>query len=667
MRKIGIYCIITTFILIFTQAGLAQEGGGSEHETLNLGQIVVTPTKQARSIYEVPANVNIITAEDIEESNAKDLTDLLATTESAMVYDASGVGTQGRVNMRGFWGGMSTHNLVLVDGISVNSGNDKLVDWNTIPLETIERIEVVKGPASALYGDSAFAGVINIITKEGTVTPQAKVESSCGSFKTQDHNIATSGTAGIMEYFININQKSTDGFREHADYDGFHLSKKLKFLFDPTFDAKLSLGYHKSLRGCLNWALTEAQIAENRDQARPGTENDKGENTKSNFSIVLHKDIREKQNLEVKFFARDEEEHSFGTTSGGSTREYVEDEETFGLSFQYETNAEIFKLNNSLFFGVDVERNDFRYKQYNAANQIRTTFRYNQLAVRKKKGFYVQDEIKVSKPLSLILGIRYDESDYDFIDHEDNSRSKTRSLSAVSPKFGAVYAYKENSSIYATAAEAFRSPTLAQMFTYSSSNPDLNPEESDNYEIGLHHQFSDYLRGNLSIYRIEIDNEIWYDSASTEYKNYGETLHEGIESSLNFELSKTWSGFANYAYTTTEIESGTYRSKYLANVPKHMGNFGLKAKTGHGLGANLWFNWVGRSYLDSANSEQLDAHATADSKIFYEGENYSLFLAIDNLLDKDYCIYGSKSSPTATAKYSPAPGRNWTLGFSRRF
>lgn len=667
LKPAATWFLIGVFVLILPQLCWSEEVKQKSYKALDLGQIVVTPTKTARSIYEVPSSVSIITAEDIEESDARDLTDLLCSMEGAVVYDASGVGTQGRLNMRGFWGGMSTHNLVLVDGIPINSAKDKLVDWNMIPLETIERIEVVRGPASALYGDTAFAGAINIITKEGTVVPQTKVYSSYGSFKTQNHRVNASGTSGNMKYFLNISRKSTDGFREHADYDDIHLTKRLDFSFDPTFNAKLSLGYDWSMRGCLNWALTESQLAENREQARPGTENDKGKNTKSDLGITLHKDIGKIQSLESKFYIRDEEEHSFGTTSGGATREYVEDEEAFGLISRYEVNPKIFKVDNSLIFGVDLERNNFRYNEYNAPGQIRTTARANYVAVRKRSGLYIQDEVKISEPWSLILGMRYDESDYDFINHPDNTRSKTKSLSATSPKFGTVYVYKENSSIYATIARAFRTPTLAQMFTYSSSNPDLNPEESDNYEVGLHHQLGDFLAGTLSLYRIEIDDEIWYDSVAREYKNYGETLHKGLESSLNFELDNGWNGFANYTYTKPKNESGTYKGKYLAQVPKHMGNLGLKGKADNGVGANLFLNWVGRSYLDSANSEQLAAYATVDGKISYEGKIYSISLSIDNLLDKDYYLYGFKSSPTAAAKFSPAPRRTWTLGLSAKF
>jgi len=236
-------------------------------------------------------------------------------------------------------------------------------------------------------------------------------------------------------------------------------------------------------------------------------------------------------------------------------------------------------------------------------------------------------------------------------------------MSKITPKFGTVYNYQKNSNLYANYAQAFRTPTLAQMFTYggSSSNPDLNPEEAENYEIGVHHQFNDNLKANVSLYWMELDNEIWY-SDDGQYKNYGETSHKGIETGLDFTIIEGLTGFANYTYTRAKNESGTYKGEYLTNIPIHKGSFGIRYETDFGLKTNLTITRIGSSYIDSANEDKLPSYITVDTKISYEHKWGILFLGIDNLLNKEYNSYGLSSR-----KFNPAPGRTFTFGTEIKF
>ena len=224
MKK-KIVILIGMMVLVTAENNWAEE----KEVKFDLGEVVVTATKTQREISSVASRVSIISEEDIKSSNAKNVPDLFKSLEGIHVYDSSGVGTAGRINMRGFWGGMSTHNLVLIDGIPMNKGKDKLVDWNLISLDNIERIEVVRGPSSALYGDSAFAGVINIITKKGKLIPETKVFSSLGSFNTGNYRITTGGGKEKVNYLFNISRKITDGYREHNDYRDINLDGKLGF------------------------------------------------------------------------------------------------------------------------------------------------------------------------------------------------------------------------------------------------------------------------------------------------------------------------------------------------------------------------------------------------------------------------------------------------------
>ncbi len=250
--------------------------------------------------------------------------------------------------------------------------------------------------------------------------------------------------------------------------------------------------------------------------------------------------------------------------------------------------------------------------------------------------------------------------------YKDESNSKETDMSKWSPMCGVVYAYRENSKIYANYAQAFRSPTIGQMFTYgSSSSSDLNPEEATNYETGIHHQFNDYLKANVNLYRMELDNEIEYDYSEKIYKNIGETSHKGVETRLDFKIIEELSGFANYTYTRAKNESGDYKDKYLTNIPKHKGSLGLRLKTDFGLGVNITVSRVGDSYIDSPNDDKLSDYTTLNTKFNYEYKCLSAFLAIDNLLDSEYNCYGFKSG--SLKKFDPAPGRIFTFGMGVKF
>lgn len=658
-------CILLGLIIFVVSVDIyAGETQYSRAKVVELEPITVTASRAERRISEVPSSTSIISEKDIQNSNAKSIPDLLKDVEGVNMYDSSGVGTVGAVNMRGFYGNMSSHQLVLVDGIPQNKGKDKLVDWDLISLDNIESVEVVRGPASALYGDNAMSGVINIITKRPKDKPETRVSTSFGSFNTQEHKVSVSGTHKQLGILLGVSQKNTDGFRKHCNYDRTHIDGRLDYDINDEQKAQFLLDYYKKRRGALPWALTEAQIAQDRRQARPGTEIDKSDETKSDISITHAWDISNNVKTEETFYYKYDNADSFSTSSAFIQKEQLEDEYVYGFMVKGSLNQEIMGLGHEFTAGIDLERVNFDYKEYAASYQQRGALQRDCVVTKEKIGPYLQDEIKLSDSLRFIGGVRYDRADFDFDDRKTPSNSKTEKMPKLTPRCGLVYMYQKNSSLYAHYAQAFRTPTMAQMFTYSgtSANPDLNPEEAENYEIGLHHCFNEFLRANASLYWMELDNEIWYDYATSKYQNYGKTSHKGIEMGLNFKINKSWSSFANYTYSRAKNENGSYAGKYLANIPIHKASSGLHFTTDLGFSWDLTATYIGSSYIDSTNDNKLAGVITADTKISYQYKMMKILLAVDNLLDKEYNLYG-----TSTKNFNPAPGRTFTLGVEAKF
>ncbi|MFC1479375.1 TonB-dependent receptor domain-containing protein, partial [Planctomycetota bacterium] len=306
-------------------------------------------------------------------------------------------------------------------------------------------------------------------------------------------------------------------------------------------------------------------------------------------------------------------------------------------------------------------------KQYDAPFKVRGGIQADYKAVRDKLGLYFEDEISIDKSFKLLLGARQDYVSFDFTDHQNSANSDDAAMSAFNLKLGTVYTYKqgqrEDSGIYGNISQAFRAPTLGQMFTYGASNPDLKPEKAINYELGIRHNFSESYAGRLTAYWLDLDNEIWYDFSTTSYENYGKTNHRGIEAAFDAWFADSLKLFATYTYTLTENETGTYEGKELASVPNHSGMIGLNYMSKYGWGGRLSSRFVGTSYLDSANTGTLAAYSALDAKILYKSEKMSFFTEITNLLDKEYSSYGYKLT-SGTEYYSPVPGRTYSVGIN---
>ncbi|MFH1504448.1 MAG: TonB-dependent receptor [Candidatus Omnitrophota bacterium] len=643
-------------LLLFNQV-LAQDSIG----VIDLEPITITGSRTEKSASDSSCAINVISGKDIEKSSAKDIPSLLENIEGVYVYDASGTGTSSRINMRGFWGGMSTHQLVLVDGVPQNSLNHKLVDWNSISLDNVEQIEVVKGAASALYGDNAMAGVINIITKRPSLTPKVKASLSYGTYNTSDVKVLASQSFGELGCLVSASQKLTDGFRDHSDYSDLHLNGKLRWDMKED-NLEFFLGYYQSGKGADSWAITEAQVEQDRRQARPGTENDKSEDKKIEIGLKYNKDLSGLGKLKSIFYFRDRDCNSFGSST--AAREYLNNENTYGLILQHDLTSEIFNLENAFTFGVDLERDEFDYQEYNAANYVRGAIRSDYNAYREKIGPFIQDEIKLSGPLTLSLGARYDLVKFNFKNQRNSANSRKEDLSDISPKVGLVYEYAKDSNLYGNCSFAFRTPTLGQMFTYSSANPELDPEEAVNYELGTRYCFNSFLKGNVSLFYTDLDNEIIYDYPSSKYMNYGQTSHSGVEARLDYEIAQGLKTFVNYAYLRAKDESKG-SSNYLTNIPAHKGNLGISKAWNFGLALEGLLKYTGSSYLDSANTAKLSPNAAADVKISYNRDNWAIFLVIENILDREYNSYGHISS--GTKYFSPAANRTFTFGVKAEF
>ena len=178
-------------------------------------RLSLAATKTGRMVKNVSSTVTVITKDEIEKSNAKGVIDLITQVPGVYAYDQDGASIEGHIGIRGFAPYGSERVLIMVDGVPLNSGNDGYVQQSKLPsLENIEKIEVVKGPTSSLYGPFAMGGVINIITKKGPEKPFTKTDVAFGEFSEETYRVETGGTTGNFNYRLSAGYRQGEVMKE---------------------------------------------------------------------------------------------------------------------------------------------------------------------------------------------------------------------------------------------------------------------------------------------------------------------------------------------------------------------------------------------------------------------------------------------------------------------
>ena len=201
--------------LFFCPPAHSQQATGA----VPMEEVVVTATRDTEEVRSVPANVSVITAKDIEESGATSLVEVLQKLESIQVRTYSGNPSQATIDLRGFGGdNPSGKTLVLLDGKRLNNPDMNSINWLQISLSNIEKVEVIRGAGSVLYGDSAIAGVINVITKKGEGKPEVSASVIGGSYGLHDEQVGIRGSQGKVSYALNGENSGMQGYRDRSTY-----------------------------------------------------------------------------------------------------------------------------------------------------------------------------------------------------------------------------------------------------------------------------------------------------------------------------------------------------------------------------------------------------------------------------------------------------------------
>ncbi|MFP4629969.1 MAG: TonB-dependent receptor [Desulfohalobiaceae bacterium] len=626
------------FILIVCIPAQAEEEG--QQDSQRLQEMVVTASRAPEKEEVVPANVTVISAEDIEITSAQSVPELLKHQVGIQVEDYTGTGRTTSVDLRGFGESAAANTLVMVDGRRVNPPDMSGVDWSTIPLERIERIEVIRGGGSVLYGNNATGGVINIITKEGAEEPQISSETSAGSYEYFKQSLGFAGSSENWRYNLDAGYTDTDGYRDN----GYLRSRTagLNLSYDGNwYGADLQAGIKDDRYGL------PGSIKKDEPRRDTNTPDDYAETQDQYLQFTPYVAPDEQSELSLALQARRYDSDS-KWKSDAMDREYeIKD---YGLSPQYNRDFELLGFSHSLVAGMDYKHS--KLQEPGAEDKE-----------REETGVFIQDRINLTEALLFSLGYRSTWSEFDVHDQKE-------SFTIDSANAGLTYTYASGSKLFVSYDRAFRTVLLDEL---GGPNFDqiLKPQLSKHYQAGIRHSFSPELSLGATVFRIDTDQEILYDPQESDpgqffpgqNVNYDETRRQGLELEASLDPA-SWLGVrAGYTWMDHELKGGRYDGSPIPGVAKHNAHAAVLLKPLEDLALDVRGRWLADKGMISDWEEEVGDdweggdYFVLDAMLSYDWKPFTFAAGVKNILDEEYSEYGTYED--GQINLYPSPERNY--------
>lgn len=600
-------------------------------EAFSMPEILVTATRTDMDKKNISSAVEVITQEEIKARDAHTLKDVLSMATGINIVKSNG---RDGISIRGF---DSRFSMILIDGKRISSEVDQNYELDRISLENVERIEIVRGPASSLYGTDALGGVVNIITKTST----------------------------------------TESFQMSVGYGGFAGGKGEKNNYNFVYDS--------GKQGKAGIVISGSQLENNASFKKDGTTYSPYGVRKSISSRIDYQPTKEETfTFTASHIVEDVKEQVFKQTAKGQTKVNWHDDNDrseFSLSYKkdqdgnnvfFRTYYSIYNKNNDLHNSLNNQLMNFgqarrtipgfegRITKKVGDNHVVTVGgeyrpeRFHGTGVRTGKGIfnvmyegknyegseaeinysalYTEDQWQVSPKLLAITSLRYDDSNL----FESN----------ISPKLGLTYKPDEKVRVKLNVSKGFRSPTPNQLYVNSQvvrngktvtllGNGNLNSEKSNSYDISIERDFGKGT-SKISYFSNKITNmieEVYTNPTRIQYQNISQATIQGIEAEVVYPLSEKFSWSANYTYLDAVNDMTHTR---LLNRARHKLASRLNYNDHHGLQANLWVEAYD-GYLVESNSNQGNNKSYTLWNLNVEktmSKNSTFTFGIDNLLNK---------------------------------
>lgn len=567
-------------------------------DVFDLGEVVITATRIPHLLKNTPGSLTVISEEKIQSSRAKNLGELLEEVAGVIIRNY-GLHGMTSISLRG---SSSEQVLIMIDGRPLNLASSGDIDLSLFSLEHIKQIEVARGPFSSLYGSGALGGVVNILTKSPEDSPVTRMSIAHGSFDSTSYDLFHSSGTGISGYLLNARKSSSEGYLANSGRESLNVDGKITY-----GSLVLSGGYiqtDRELPGSLDWHTLNASQKDRQNwlaltnQWKWGTSN-------LSFKAFLNQ-------AEIVYEDSDWEQKDTTTNK------------TYGVDFQHVLPG---NQTHNIIWGFSLEKSEVNAIEAGGTSKIGGK-RFVDVGA-----LYVQDEITAFPNLMLVAGARYDE-------HSVYG-------SQVSPKLSFLYDAGEFTTVRASWGRAFRSPTVNDLYwqedwgwgTGLFGNPDLLPEKSSGYEIGVEHVFSPQALARVTLFTSDIDNLITWTETEPwrwEAQNVDTASIKGWESEIRLEPWKKLSLLLSYTYLEAK-DTKEFQSKSLPYRPENKFSWNLEYKLQENLYVYVEGKLVGDRYTNRENTEKLPAYSLLGGRITYKPtQRIETFIKVENILDERY-------------------------------
>ncbi len=670
MKKIFLILVWVVSLSSSAQANLS----------VDLDTIVVTNSRIEQKDYKVASNVTVITREQIAASNAHNISDVLRSAQGVNVYDNS-TNKTAVIDIRGFGETAALNVLVLINGRKINSIDISGPDLEQIPLGSVERIEIIHGAGSVLYGDNAVGGVVNIITKKGEGDLQGKVGFVHSSYNSWGEHGEISGAHKDFSYYLYSKYMDQHGYRENSDELAKDFNTRLGYNVSKNLTTDLEVGWHKDDTGIPS-GLSGANLAAL--GRRASTTPHDYTSTKDRY-VKLSLDAKPlfedvyigSVTADLLYRNRDTfgSLHYVDSDNNPQTSDTKRSIDTYGITGKYAFDHLVFDKEVNFVTGIDY---------YDHTNDIRGSGVGNStdITIKKKEfGVYEFFQYELLNKVFVSTGTRYNLAQYDFKQRDiivDQSRTPTKLVNSG----GLKYEYARGSNLHFSWQQTFRFLATDEWYSTFTFPPGLNlnlkQQSGEQYEIGVKHNFNDTVILGITPYWIVNKNELYLDPLSFENKNYDKTSRNGIEFDQRVDLLKfvdlgflkKLESITSYTYQDARFDKGPNNGKFIPLVPMHQATETISAQFLESYHLSLTERFVGSRYAisDLQNSTApIKPYEVLDAKVAYKRKNYEIYAAANNILDMRYYTYVAKSGFSANKSYFPALERNFSMGVDIKF
>lgn len=666
--------------------------------------MVVTAAPTTVSELDTPAAVSVVNGDEMRQAAPRvNLSESLGAVPGLQVQNRQNYAQDLQLSIRGF-GSRSTYGVrglrIYVDGIPATMP-DGQGQTSNIDIGSVDTIEVLRGPFSALYGNSS-GGVINVTSQTGTQPPTVEASSYYGSFGTWHYGMKATGAvgdgshAGDVDYTVSTNRFTTHGYRDHSGARKNLANARLGVRINDV--SKLTLLLNSvDIKANDAGGLTADEWRDNPRQSPRGDQYNTRKNTRqTQAGLRYERQLSAQDDLSVMMYAGERETTQFQSIprapqlkpshAGGVidlTRHYQ------GIDTRLTHRGELL-VPVTLTAGLDYENMSERRKGYenfvmvNGAPQYgeQGALRRNERNLMWNVDPYLQTQWQLTDKLSFDAGVRYssvwfDSNDY-YITPGNGDDSGDASYHKWLPAGSLKYALTDAWNVYISAGRGFETPTINELSYRSDNQSGLNfglkPSTNDTVEIGSKTRIGNGLL-TAALFQTDTDNEIVVDSSSggrTSYKNAGKTRRQGMELGLDQQFGESWRLKAAWTwldatYRTNVCGDASCNGNRIPGIARNMGyaSFGYQPEQGWYAGSDI--RYMSDIMANDENTAKAPSWTvvglTTGYKWSYGRMDMDLFGRVDNLFDREYV--GSVIVNESNGRYyEPAPGRNYGIGLN---